>query len=359
MSGLVTRTLVVMARRGGKGGAAVALRADLWRSGVRAGADGAVEIPGREEVYRELWERAARACGAAVDDLGDGFLALSRDDRRVVVRNGQVPLDDPVMLQLAAHKAVAARMLREAGLVVPEQQAYTIHDLAPARLFVAAHSGPCVVKPASGTGAGMGVTCGVETDDELARASVRAARWGRALVVEQQAEGDEYRVLVLDGRVLGAVVRRPPRVVGDGRSTVAELVARENERRVAARGRAGLWRLALDLDAVFALARQGWSPRSKPDAGVEVAIGATANENGPDDNETVDPPEAVRRAAVAAAGAFGLRLAAVELRSAEAVIVEVNGTPGLHYHAQVADPSTAVDVAGPILETLLAQEQRP
>jgi D-alanine-D-alanine ligase-like ATP-grasp enzyme len=85
-------------------------------------------------------------------------------------------------------------------------------------------------------------------------------------------------------------------------------------------------------------------------------IGTTANENGPADNDTLEPPEPVRAAAVAAARAFGLRLAAVELRGDDGVIVEVNGTPGLHYHAQVADPSTAVDVATPILETLLDRE---
>lgn len=353
MSSLATRSLLRLAARG-KPGALVALRLDTWRAGVRGVPDNP-EVPGREEVYRQLWEAAASRRGVTTEDLGDGFLALTRDGRRVVVWNNQVPLDDPVALRAAAHKPLAARLLGDAGLPLPPYRVYAIDDPGPARRFLTQAGGPCVVKPASGTGAGMGVTCGVRSEDDLARASVRAARWGRALVVELQAEGEEYRTLVLDGQVLGTVRRRSPRVVGDGRATVLELVARENDRRVAARGRAGLWRLVLDLDAVLALRCQGFTPRSTPDLGVEVEIGVTANENGPGDNETVDLPETLRPVALNAAAALGLRLAAVELRGVEGAIVEVNGTPGLHYHAQVADPSTAVDVVSPILETLLAE----
>jgi glutathione synthase/RimK-type ligase-like ATP-grasp enzyme len=366
----VTRALHALARRG-KAGAAAALRLDLWRAGVRGAAE-VVEVPGRHELYRELWAAAAARCGAGVEDLGDGFLAIGppphgfgglirrhggesvlQNGRQVVVCDNLVPLDDPVRLRLAADKAQSQRLLEQAGLSVAAQASYDIGDLAPARRFLTAH-GTCVVKPAANTGAGLGVTCGVRTEADLVRASVRAARWGPALVVEQQAEGDELRVLVLDGRVLGAVRRRPPRVVGDGRSTVAELVTAEHRRRVEARGRAGLWAPALDLDAVLALERQGLSPRAVPAAGRAVEIGATANENGPDDNETVEPPQAVRGAALAAAAVLGLRLASVEVVGD--VVVEVNGTPGLHYHAQVADPSGAADVFTPILETLLAQE---
>ncbi|HEX2039065.1 MAG TPA: hypothetical protein VHF47_04940 [Acidimicrobiales bacterium] len=343
-----SRALLALARRG-KAGAVLAARLDVLRAGVRRGAD-VVEVPGRHELYRELWERT----GAAVEDLGSGFLALRRDGRRVVVHDNQVPLDDPVTLALAADKAQSRALLEAAGLAVPRQATCAVDGLGPAMRFLAEAGGPVVVKPAAGTGAGLGVTCGVRTADELRRAAVRAARWGRSLVVEDQAEGDELRVLVLDGRVLGAVRRRPPRVVGDGRSTVAALVAVENARRVAARGRLGLWLLSLDLDAVLALDRQGLSPRSVPEAGRVVEIGATANENGPADNETAEVPAAVEAAARAASAAVGLRLASVELVGGS--IVEVNGTPGLHYHTQVADPAGAVDVFGPVLDTLFAQE---
>jgi cyanophycin synthetase len=358
---LATRALVAAAARG-KAGAVVATRADLWRSGVRRDTE-AREVPGRAALYRSLWEDAAAACGAAVEDRGDGFLAISRAGRRTLVWNNQVPLDNPVTLAFAAHKGASGRALAEAGLPVPEQAGYTVADLGPARRFLEGGAS-CVVKPGSGTGAGAGVTCGVRTEDDLRRASARASRWSERLVVEQQAEGREYRVLVLDGQVLGTIVRRPPTLVGDGRSTVAALVAAENRRRVAAEGRAGLWRMALDLDALLDLARQGLAPRAVPAEGTSFTVGVTANENGPADNETVAAPPALARTAAAAAEALGLRLASVEvvtpdpavpLPTAGGVVVEVNGTPGLHYHRQVADPSTAADVFAVLARTLLAE----
>jgi cyanophycin synthetase len=350
----VTRALLVLARRG-KAGAVAAAEIDRLRAGVWRPPGG--DVPGRHEVYLTLWERAAAGRGVGVDDWGDGFFALSCEGRQVVVHDNQVPLDDPVTLALAADKAQSRRLLEAAGLPVARQVVCTLDDLAPAARFLHETGGPSVVKPAAGTGAGQGVTCGVRTEDDLGRAAVRAARWGPSLVVEEQAEGDELRVLVLDGRVLGALRRHPPRVTGDGRSSVATLVAAENARRVEARGRLGLWPLALDLDALLALARQGLSPRSVPEAGRVVEVGDTANENGPADNETVDLLPAVHDTACAAATALGLRLASVELVGGS--IVEVNGTPGLHYHAQVADPAGAVDVFGPIIDTLFAQEPAP
>lgn len=360
MTSVAARGLLAVAGRG-KAGAVLAGRF------LGAGGDGDTEVPGRHELYRELWEAAAAGCGVHVADIGDGFLALERAGRRCIVFDNQVPLDDPVTLRLAAHKTAAARVLAEAGVPTPTRAVYAIDDLSPARRFLRA-AGRCVVKPAADTGAGLGVTCGVQSDDDLARASVRAARWGHSLVVERQAVGDEYRLLVLDGRVLAALRRRPPRVIGDGRSTVAELVAQENERRVAARGRLGLWRLSLDLDATLALARHGLGPRSIPAVGAVIEVGTTVNENGPADNETVAVPPALEATALAAVSALGLRLASVEVVTSDpavpitendGVVVEVNGTPGWHYHAQVADPATAVDVATPLIETLFAQDARP
>jgi cyanophycin synthetase len=63
-----------------------------------------------------------------------------------------------------------------------------------------------------------------------------------------------------------------------------------------------------------------------------------------------------------AAKAVGLRLASLEVVTSDleqplaqsgGVIVEVNATPGLHYHYQVANPAQAVAVAIPILRSLL------
>ncbi|HUF83200.1 MAG TPA: hypothetical protein VMQ81_01275 [Acidimicrobiia bacterium] len=68
-------------------------------------------------------------------------------------------------------------------------------------------------------------------------------------------------------------------------------------------------------------------------------------------------------AAAAAARETRLRLAGVDLVTpdptrplgTDGAILEVNGTPGLHYHYQVADRDGATPVAVSILDTLLSE----
>ena len=340
------------------------LRAALGPRGARAARQAVAAAPGpglRRRAYRTAWEDAAGAAGAALEDLGHGLLRLTRGGRSVQVRDGIVPLDDPVALAVAGDRELAHEALRRAGLAVPRAVRCTTADLGPARRLLA-ETGRVVVKPAAGTGAGTAVTCGVGTPDELVRAAVYAARWGGDVVVEEQVQGEEARVLVLDGRPLGTVRRRPPEVVGDGRSSVAELVVAENARRTAAGGAAGLLPLTLDLDAVATLRRAGRRLHGVPPAGAVWPVKTAVNQAGP--AQTAGERGAVGAlagVATAAAGALGLRLAAVEVvqhPGSGAVVLEVNSTPGLHYHWQVAEDSEAVLVCRDLLDALLRQPDR-
>jgi cyanophycin synthetase len=156
----------------------------------------------------------------------------------------------------------------------------------------------------------------------------------------------------------------PPRLEGDGRATVQELLEAENARRLEAAGAAGLSLLDVGLDTVFTLERQGLRLDSIVPAGTVVAVQTVTNDNRIEDTETIiEPldPELVA-AARRAATAVGLRLAGVDvitpdasqpLERAGGVVAEVNGTPGIHHHYHVADAAKATPVAVPILERVL------
>jgi len=167
----------------------------------------------------------------------------------------------------------------------------------------------------------------------------------------------------LDGQLLDAVRRRPPAVTGDGRRTVRELMAEVNADRLAG-GPEEVARLVhADLDCRLALARAGHRLTSRPGTGERVVLKGSASENGRCDNEAgqmISPAivaEARRAAAVA-----GLRLAGVDVvtpdpgRPLDDVggrILEVNGTPGLRHHYQVANAAQPVAVT--VLERLLSE----
>jgi len=156
----------------------------------------------------------------------------------------------------------------------------------------------------------------------------------------------------------------PPRLSGDGSSTVERLIAKENERRLAAEGAAGLSLLDVGLDTIFTLERQGLRLGDVVPSGREIAVQTVTNDNRIEDTTTVREPlapelvEASRRAATA----VGLRLAGVDVITPDAsqplersggVVAEVNGTPGIHHHYHVADGAQATRVAVPILERVL------
>lgn len=318
----------------------------------------------RNALYERIWREAAMTVGARAVSLAPGLLELSRGAQRTRVFQQAVALDDPVTLRVALDKALVHRLLLDAQVTIPEHVEFAFEDPAPALAFLARAGGACVVKPAAGTGGGHGTTAGITLPADLLRARMHAAKSSRRLLVERQAAGAVYRLLLLDGELLDVVRSTPARLSGDGTSTIAKLMRAENERRVAARGAAGLGRLGVDLDLVLTLERAGLSLSSVPAAGRTVAIRTITNDNGAEQCETYAGPiaDSVVAEARAAAQAVGLALAGVDvitpdpalpLREVGGVINEVNGTPGLHHHYLVADPERATRVAVPILERLL------
>src|SRR5699024_1392274 len=84
---------------------------------------------------------------------------------------------------------------------------------------------PLVVKPTDGS-SGQGVIVNINTEEVL-RSSIKHLRGKlnyKNLIVQEHIEGDELRFYVLNGKVLAVTNRRPANIVGDGQSTIAELI---------------------------------------------------------------------------------------------------------------------------------------
>lgn len=374
MSGLKGRAalefLAAVARAGRAGrllGPVVALQgvaraSDVHRVRAQVRDLSSLVAAGRSAFYRGIWESAATRLGASVRPVVGDFLEITRGTAATIVRENLVELDNPVTLELAGDREASAQRLEAAGLPVAPRVRFTLSTAAAARAFLA-ENGPSVVKPARGTGAGAGVTCDVRSEEELARAALNAVRFCPELVIERQLTGAEHRLLVLDGVVVGAVRREVPAVVGDGSTSVVGLMLAENQRRAAAHGTEGLFLLALSLDAVLALRRQGLRPASVPAAGQRVAVAGTVNAGAPSDCCAEAPTPALAAAAVAAAAALRLRWASVEIAchnpdTGLGGVIEVNSTPGFSYHYQVRDPATVRPVAEPLLDALLQEGPR-
>jgi cyanophycin synthetase len=273
------------------------------------------------------------------------------------------PFSDPVSSELADDKPLAYGLLERAGLPVPARVVVGAGDHASARAFAASTAPPFIVKPVQGAG-GRGVAGQVRSPDQLRRALVNAGRFCSEVLIEQQAAGDSYRLLFLDGELLDTLRRTKPQIAGDGRSTIETLIFRESQRRVEAEGASGLKPFIVDLDCLFAIEHAGYRLDSVLPAGESVVVKSATNYNGPQESETV-PEEAVRaivEPARRAAAVLEVRLAGVDVVTTDptrplcetgGVILEVNAVPGLTHHYNVADPACATRIAVPILRALL------
>lgn len=357
----------------GRPGRELGVRLDVLRStGVRYARQrrreeallSALASDPRRSAYRVIWQRAADEVGADLEVIHGEFLELRRGERKARVWRHWVPLDDAVTLRLALDKTAVHEILSRAGLPLPEHEEWDASKLNGAVEFLERSSPqPCVVKPTGGA-SGSGATTGVRTRDQLLRARLRAARLSKRLLIERQAEGDMYRLLFMDGQLLDTVRRRPPRVTGDGRSTIRKLIAAENARRLDPAHPVSMPILRVDLDCLFTLEAAGLGLESVLPEGQTLAVKTVTSQNRIQDNETVTEPIAAELVAEAreAAAQVGVRLAGIDLitrdlsrslKESGGVIIEVNGTPGLHYHYQVADEAIATPVAVPILRRLL------
>lgn len=316
-------------------------------------------------INRRIWSEAADRLGVELRELDDGVFEFGEGEGGPRVWMHVTPLDDEETRDRALDKTFSHQLMVEAGVPVPAQIPFEIADLGSAASVLG--GGSWVVKPAAGTSSGQGATPDVRSFDDLRRAAVRAARSGHSELLERQVSGEEYRVLLLDGEPLGAVRRHAPVVVGDGRGTIADLIHAENRRRLAAAGEAGLRVITLDLDALLALEHAGLDHRSVPAAGCAIAVKASRSQGGARDAETVPvssfSPELIAELRSAAA-ALGLTVAGIDLLTpdigcslavAGGAVIEINGTPGLHYHYLVREPESAVPVAVPLLERILSE----
>jgi D-alanine-D-alanine ligase-like ATP-grasp enzyme len=318
----------------------------------------------RPALYEQYWREAAETLGATVERRSGGVLEIRLGAKTTWVYQQEVALDAGVTLRASLDKSLAHDLLAAAAVPLPAHVVCDVRRLEPALRFLSEHPAGVVVKPADGTGGGIGVTASIRTELQLRRAVLLAARRGHRILVEALVPGSVHRLLFLDGELIDIVRREPPHVVGDGSASIHDLIARENGARLQARGRLGAAFLTTTLDCVFTLANAGLDLRSVPAAGARVQVKTTTNHAGPADCATVRDalaPELVAQLATAVR-ATNLRLAGLDLITTDpsqplgrtgGAVIEVNGNPALHHHYQVAAPCKATRVCIPVLRRVL------
>lgn len=218
------------------------------------------------------------------------------------------------------------------------------------------------VKPLSGSH-GRGVTVEVASEAEVSRAFQIAANYGAYVLVEEYIAGKQYRLCVVNGKMVAAAERIPAYVIGDGVHTVLELVDIVNQNPLRGDGHdKPLSKILLDDLAVSVLSKQKLSPHRVPEAKRIVQIRTAANLS--TGGTAVDVTQMVHADTVQMAGrvaeAVGLDVAGLDiiakditkpLANGNGAVIEVNAAPGIRMHHHPS-AGKARDVGGEIVDYL-------
>ena len=265
-------------------------------------------------------------------------------------------------VDIAGDKNLTNRLLDSAGLPVPKSDVVRSADGA---IEATKRIGfPCVVKPLDGNH-GRGVHLDLRSDDDVRAAFDGARRESRsgALVVESYITGNDYRCLVIGGKVAAIAERVPASVVGDGKRTVRQLVDATNaDPRRGIGHEKVLTRIKVDGAAQELVRAQGYELDAvvPKDERVKLALTGNMSTGGTSIDRTMEAhPDNVEIAEMAAR-VVGLDVAGIDficpditvpVRETGGAIVEVNAAPGfrMHTHPTEGEPQY---VAKPVIDLL-------
>lgn len=275
------------------------------------------------------------------------------------IQAAEIDATSAIAEAIAQDKELTKKLLHAAGVPVPMGRAVIDADDAwQAALEIGL---PVVVKPLDGN-QGKGVTVNITTEPQLRAAYAVATEFRDRILVERYMPGNDFRLLVVGDKLVAAARRDPPKVLGDGVHTVAQLVDQVNLDPKRGSGHAtSLTKIRFDEIAHACLAGQGFSAETIPAKGQRVNLRNNANlstgGSATDVTDDVHPDVAAR--AVAAAHMVGLHICGVDmvcdsiLRPIEEQgggVVEVNAAPGLRMHL-----SPSFGKGRPVGEAIISQ----
>lgn len=221
---------------------------------------------------------------------------------------------------------------------------------------------PVIVKPNSGSqGAGISL---VYNKQEFYKAVRAVFRLDRIVLVQQLVRGKDYRIVVLDKKVISAYERIPLNIVGDGKSTIGQLLKIKQKRFVASSRDTRI--KTSDPRIVLKLKHQGLTFRSIPIKGQRVYLLDNANLSSGGDSVDVTRKihPAFKSLAVQLTRDMGLRLCGVDLMIRDDIgkkpdifwVLEINSAPGLDHYAKIGKKQAKI-VESLYLEVLKHMER--
>ncbi|MBS7566607.1 cyanophycin synthetase [Mucilaginibacter sp. Bleaf8] len=288
------------------------------------------------------------------------LVQLGYGKNQVRIRATMTERTSSIAVDLASNKEETKRILQEQA--IPVASGITITSASQVKEAIRKVGFPLVFKPLDGNH-GRGATINVKTEQEAIDAFEHAARISRKVIVEKFITGFDFRVLVIDHKMVAAALRVPAHVKGDGELNIQQLIDKENTDPRRGYGHENVLTLInVDRDTLDLLQKKGYTLETIPAQDEVVYLKSTANlSTGGTSIDVTDQvhPENIficeRISRVIGLDICGIDIMAENLTEPltenGGVILEVNAAPGFRMHVA---PSEGLprNVAGNVLDML-------
>lgn len=267
---------------------------------------------------------------------------------------------------LTKNKETSKVIMQDSGISVPRGVLVESYREALKLIRRARLRYPLIVKPLDGSRA-TGVTLNIGNEQELVQgvkfvlskmAEFSDQLKSRKFMVEEMFVGEEYRVLVFDGKVVSCVHKIPASVIGDGRSTVAQLIRQFDRTRFKG------FTIRLDRIARENIAHAGFTLKSVLPAGFRLKL--RSNMNMSDGGRSIDVTAALhphfKKICERSVTDLGLSYGGVDLIATDAssaqspyVILEVNPNPYYNMHEKPLVEGPGIDFSEILLRSLFPE----
>ncbi|MFA6275494.1 MAG: cyanophycin synthetase [Pedobacter sp.] len=265
-----------------------------------------------------------------------------------------------IAVDIAGNKDETKRLLSDAAIPVAKGvTASTLEDVYDAIKRVGF---PLVFKPLDGNH-GKGATINVKNEEEAIAAFHYAKEYSRRIIVESFITGHDFRVLVIDHKMVAAALRVPAHVKGDGKLTIQQLIDKENEDPRRGYGHENvLTEITVDRDTLDLLDKKAYTLETVAPKGEIVYLKSTANLStggtSIDVTDQVHPQNVFNCERISRI--VGLDICGIDIMAQNltepltengGVVLEVNAAPGFRMHLA---PSEGLprNVAAPVIDML-------
>lgn len=265
-----------------------------------------------------------------------------------------------IAVDIACNKELTKKMLEDAAIPVASGGMVTNdEDLSK---VIKKIGYPIVLKPLTGNH-GRGQSINVNDWDLAVEGLKYAQTVSQKVIVEKFITGYDFRVLVINHKLVAASRRVPAHVSGDGESSIQQLIDKENEDPRRGYGHENvLTEILVDKDTEDLLSKLGYTLQTIPQKGEMVYLKSTANLStggtSIDVTDMIHPENIImmeRISKIVGLDVCGIDIMAENLtqplKESGGVILEVNAAPGFRMHLA---PSEGLprNVAAPVVDML-------